>query len=232
MAADMLSTVVKPIHKEGYKFIPIFAAVTVVLFLIWQPLGWLGVGLTIWCYYFFRDPDRQTPVREGLLVSPADGVISLIEPAVPPAELDMGDQPLTRVSVFMNVFNCHVNRAPIAGRVAKISYRPGKFLNASLDKASVDNERNSMALELADGRKIAVVQIAGLVARRILCEVKEGQALQTGERFGMIRFGSRVDVYLPEGVEPLVALGQTMISAETVIADLTSAEPRRLAEVR
>ncbi len=232
MAADMLSTVVKPIHKEGYKFIPIFAAVTVVLFLIWQPLGWLGVGLTIWCYYFFRDPDRQTPVREGLLVSPADGVISLIEPAVPPAELDMGDQPLTRVSVFMNVFNCHVNRAPIAGRVAKISYRPGKFLNASLDKASVDNERNSMALELADGRKIAVVQIAGLVARRILCEVKEGQALQTGERFGMIRFGSRVDVYLPEGVEPLVALGQTMISAETVIADLTSAEPRRMAEVR
>ena len=232
MAADMLSTVVKPIHKEGYKFIPIFAAVTVVLFLIWQPLGWIGVGLTIWCYYFFRDPDRQTPVREGLLVSPADGVISLIEPAVPPAELEMGDQPLTRVSVFMNVFNCHVNRAPIAGRVAKISYRPGKFLNASLDKASVDNERNSMALELADGRKIAVVQIAGLVARRILCEVTEGQALQTGERFGMIRFGSRVDVYLPEGVEPLVALGQTMISAETVIADLTSTEPRRMAEVR
>ncbi|MFN4056571.1 MAG: phosphatidylserine decarboxylase [Roseinatronobacter sp.] len=232
MAADMLSTVVKPIHKEGYKFIPIFAAVTVVLFLIWQPLGWIGVGLTIWCYYFFRDPDRQTPVREGLLVSPADGVISLIEPAVPPAELEMGDQPLTRVSVFMNVFNCHVNRAPVAGRVAKISYRPGKFLNASLDKASVDNERNSMALELADGRKIAVVQIAGLVARRILCEVTEGQALQTGARFGMIRFGSRVDVYLPEGVEPLVALGQTMISAETVIADLTSVEPRRMAEVR
>ena len=207
MAADMLSTVVKPIHKEGYKFIPIFAVVTLVLFLIWQPLGWVGVCLTVWCYYFFRDPDRQTPVREGLLVSPADGVISLIEPAVPPAELDMGDQPLTRVSVFMNVFNCHVNRAPIAGRVAKIAYRPGKFLNASLDKASVDNERNSMALEMVDGRKIAVVQIAGLVARRILCEVEEGQMLDTGARFGMIRFGSRVDVYLPEGVQPLVALG-------------------------
>lgn len=232
MAADMLSTVVKPIHKEGYKFIPIFAVVTLVLFLIWQPLGWVGVCLTVWCYYFFRDPDRQTPVREGLLVSPADGVISLIEPAVPPAELDMGDQPLTRVSVFMNVFNCHVNRAPIAGRVAKIAYRPGKFLNASLDKASVDNERNSMALEMADGRKIAVVQIAGLVARRILCEVEEGQMLDTGARFGMIRFGSRVDVYLPEGVQPLVALGQTMISAETVIADLTSAEPRRMATIR
>ncbi|MCC5968088.1 MAG: phosphatidylserine decarboxylase [Natronohydrobacter sp.] len=232
MAQDMLSTVVKPIHKEGYKFISIFAVVTFVLFLIWQPLGWIGVGLTVWCYYFFRDPDRQTPIREGLLVSPADGVISLIEPAVPPAELEMGDQALTRVSVFMNVFNCHVNRAPIGGRITKIAYRPGKFLNASLDKASVDNERNSMAIEMADGRKIAVVQIAGLVARRILCEVEEGTELQTGERFGMIRFGSRVDVYLPEGVEPLVALGQVMISAETVIADLTSTEPRRIAEAR
>ncbi len=232
MAQDMLSTVVKPIHKEGYKFIAIFAGVSVLLFLLWQPLGWIGLGLTVWCYYFFRDPERQTPVREGLLVSPADGVISLIEPAVPPAELEMGDAPLTRVSVFMNVFNCHVNRAPIAGRVAKISYRPGKFLNASLDKASSDNERNSMVIEMADGRSIAVVQIAGLVARRILCEVAEGQTLATGERFGMIRFGSRVDVYLPEGVAPLVALGQTMISAETVIADLKSAEPRRMAEVR
>ena len=232
MAADMLSTVVKPIHKEGYKFIAIFAAVTVLLFLIWQPLGWIGVGLTVWCYYFFRDPERQTPVREGLMVSPADGVISLIEPAVPPVELGMGDQPLTRVSVFMNVFNCHVNRAPIAGRITKISYRPGKFLNASLDKASVDNERNSMVIEMEDGRQIAVVQIAGLVARRILCEVEEGQALETGERFGMIRFGSRVDVYLPDGVQPLVALGQVMISAETVIADLASSEPRRMAEAR
>ena len=232
MAQDMLSTVVKPIHKEGYKFISIFAVATLFLFWAWQPLGWIGVGLTVWCYYFFRDPERQTPIREGLLVSPADGVISLIEPAVPPAELEMGDQALTRVSVFMNVFNCHVNRAPIGGRISKIAYRPGKFLNASLDKASVDNERNSMAIEMADGRKIAVVQIAGLVARRILCEVQEGSDLQTGERFGMIRFGSRVDVYLPEGVQPLVALGQTMISAETVIADLTSTEPRRIAEAR
>ena len=232
MAADMLSTVVKPIHKEGYKFIGIFAAATLLLFLIWQPLGWVGVGLTIWCYYFFRDPERQTPVREGLLVSPADGVISLIEPAVPPAELEMGDQALTRVSVFMNVFNCHVNRAPIGGRITRIAYRPGKFLNASLDKASADNERNSLAIEMADGRKIAVVQIAGLVARRILCEVEEGQTIATGARFGMIRFGSRVDVYLPEGVEPMVALGQSMISAETVIADLASKEPRRIAEAR
>lgn len=232
MAEDMLATVVKPIHKEGYKFIPIFAGVTVLLFFLWQPLGWVGVALTVWCYYFFRDPDRQTPVREGLMVTPADGIVSLIEPAVPPAELEMGDAALTRVSVFMNVFDCHVNRAPIGGRVTKIAYRPGKFLNASLDKASEDNERNSMAIEMADGRKIAVVQIAGLVARRILCEVAEGQVLATGARFGMIRFGSRVDIYLPEGVQPLVAIGQTMVSAETVIADLTSLEPRRMAEIR
>ncbi|TVP97164.1 MAG: phosphatidylserine decarboxylase [Roseinatronobacter sp.] len=232
MAADMLSTVVKPIHKEGYKFIGIFAAVTLLLFVIWQPLGWIGVVLTVWCYYFFRDPERQTPIRDGLLVSPADGVISLIEPAIPPAELNMGSAALTRVSVFMNVFNCHVNRAPIGGKITNISYRAGKFFNASLDKASEQNERNSLAIEMEDGRKIAVVQIAGLVARRILCEVKEGDVLATGARFGMIRFGSRVDVYLPEGVEPLVALGQTMISAETVIADLYAQEPRRLAEAR
>ncbi len=232
MAADMLSTVVKPIHKEGYKFIGIFAAITLLLFVIWQPLGWIGVVLTVWCYYFFRDPERQTPTRDGLLVSPADGVISLIEPAIPPAELNMGSASLTRVSVFMNVFNCHVNRAPIGGKITNISYRAGKFFNASLDKASEQNERNSLAIEMEDGRKIAVVQIAGLVARRILCEVKEGEVLATGARFGMIRFGSRVDVYLPEGVEPLVALGQTMISAETVIADLYAQEPRRLAEAR
>ncbi len=230
MAADMLSTVVKPIHREGYKFITIFAAVTLVLFLIWQPLGWIGVGLTVWCYYFFRDPVRHVPLREGLLVSPADGVISLIEPAVPPVELGMGEAALTRVSVFMNVFNCHVNRAPIGGQIVKIAYRPGKFLNASLDKASEDNERNGLVLQMADGRQVGVVQIAGLVARRILCEVHEGDVLATGARFGMIRFGSRVDVYLPEGVEPMVALGQVMISGETVLADLSSTEPRRLAE--
>ncbi|PVH29900.1 phosphatidylserine decarboxylase [Pararhodobacter oceanensis] len=232
MSASMLSTVIKPVHREGYPFIAVFAGVTLVLFLIWQPLGWIGVVLTVWCYYFFRDPDRFTPQREGLLVSPADGVISLIEPAVPPAELGMGDNALTRVSVFMNVFNCHVNRTPIAGKISAVSYRPGKFLNASLDKASVDNERNSVAVEMADGRKIAVVQIAGLVARRIVCEVKPGDNLATGERFGMIRFGSRLDVYLPEGVNPLVALGQTMVAGETVLADLAADEARRTAEVR
>ena len=232
MSDSMLSTVIKPVHREGYPFIGIFAAVTLVLFLIWQPLGWIGVVLTVWCYYFFRDPDRYTPQREGLIVSPADGVISLIEPSVPPEELGMGPESLTRVSVFMNVFNCHVNRLPISGEITAVSYRPGKFLNASLDKASVDNERNSLAVRIADGRQIAVVQIAGLVARRIVCDVKPGAVLETGERFGMIRFGSRLDVYLPPGVVPMVALGQTMVAGETVLADLAADEPARTAEVR
>ncbi|MEZ5911634.1 MAG: phosphatidylserine decarboxylase [Paracoccaceae bacterium] len=224
----MLATVIKPMHPEGQKFVAIFAAVTLVLFLIWAPLGWIGVVLTVWCYYFFRDPPRVTPLRDGLVISPADGVVSLIEPAVPPAELGLDSGPLTRVSVFMNVFNCHVNRAPVPGEVAALAYRPGKFLNASLDKASEDNERMSMALTMADGRQIAVVQIAGLVARRIVSFVQEGQPLRTGERFGLIRFGSRVDVYLPEGVSPLVCVGQAMVAGETVLADLSSHEPRRV----
>jgi phosphatidylserine decarboxylase len=232
MSDSMLSTVIKPVHREGYPFIGIFVAVTLVLFLIWQPLGWVGVVLTVWCYYFFRDPERYTPQQPDLIISPADGVISLIEPAVPPVELGMGDAAMTRVSVFMNVFNCHVNRLPVAGKISAVSYRPGKFLNASLDKASVDNERNSVAVEMADGRKLAVVQIAGLVARRIVCDVKPGDVLETGERFGMIRFGSRLDVYLPDGVNPLVSLGQTMVAGETVLADLSFSGPARLAEVR
>ncbi len=223
----MRDTFIKPMHPEGRRFVAIFAAITVVLFLIWQPLGWLGVGATVWCYYFFRDPVRVTPVREGLVVSPADGVVSLIEPAVPPAELGMPDVPLTRVSVFMSVFNCHVNRAPVAGRVTAVAYRPGKFFNASLDKASTDNERNGLAIEMADGRTLAVVQIAGLVARRIVCFTAPERRLAAGERFGLIRFGSRLDVYLPEGSVPLVALGQTMIAGETVIADLASDEDTR-----
>ncbi|RLL65424.1 phosphatidylserine decarboxylase [Sinirhodobacter hankyongi] len=227
MSVSMLSTFIKPMHPEGRKFVAIFAGITLVLFLIWGPLGWLGTGLTVWCYYFFRDPVRVTPAREGLMVSPADGVVSLLEPAVPPAELGLGDAPMTRVSVFMSVFNCHVNRLPLAGRITRIAYRPGKFLNASLDKASSDNERNGLAVETADGRRYGVVQIAGLVARRILCEVKEGQALMSGERFGLIRFGSRLDIYLPEGVNPLVCIGQTMIAGETVIADLASDEAAR-----
>ncbi|MBL3563811.1 phosphatidylserine decarboxylase [Rhodovulum sulfidophilum] len=220
MSVSMLSTFVKPMHPEGRRFVAIAAGLTVLFFLIWSPLGWIGLGLTVWVYYFFRDPERVTPTRPGLMVSPADGIVSLLEPAVPPAELGLGDAPMTRVSVFMSVFNCHVNRLPAAGRVTAVAYRPGKFLNASLDKASEDNERNGLAVELADGRRYGVVQIAGLVARRILCWTAEGQSLATGERFGLIRFGSRLDIYLPEGGEPLVAIGQTMVAGETVIADL------------
>ncbi|ETA53877.1 phosphatidylserine decarboxylase [Ponticoccus alexandrii] len=225
----MRDTFLKPMHPEGRRFVAIFAAVTAALFLLSSVLGWMGVGLTIWCYYFFRDPARVTPIRDGLIVSPADGVVSLIEKAVPPSELGMTDQPLTRVSVFMSVFNCHVNRAPVAGRISAIAYRPGKFFNASLDKASADNERNSLCIDMADGRQIAVVQIAGLVARRIVCFSAQGDTLATGERFGLIRFGSRLDVYLPDGVPPLVSLGQTMVAGETVLADLTSDEPARSA---
>ena len=221
-------TVLKPMHPEGYRFVAIFAVVTLVLFLIWEPLGWIGLILTIWCYYFFRDPKRTVPLGDSLILSPADGVVSLIEPAVPPPELGMGPEPLTRVSVFMSVFNCHVNRMPAAGQIAAIAYRPGKFVSASLDKASADNERNSLAIDLPDGRKLAVVQIAGLVARRIVCFTKVGQNLRAGDRFGLIRFGSRLDVYLPPGVQPLVALGQTMIGGESIIADLTGAAPARL----
>ena len=227
----MTDTFIKPMHPEGRKFVAIFAAISVILALIWEPLGWLGLGLTVWCYYFFRDPKRATPTRDGLVISPADGIVSLIEKAVPPAELGMSDAPLTRVSVFMSVFNCHVNRAPIGGTVKAIAYRPGKFFNASMDKASSDNERNSLCIEMEDGCQIAVVQIAGLVARRIVCFTSEGSALKTGERFGLIRFGSRLDVYLPDGVHPMVNLGQTIVAGETVLADLTSKEDARVARL-
>lgn len=227
----MTDTFIKPMHREGIPFVAIFAAITLVLFLIWEPLGWIGVGLTVWCYYFFRDPKRAVPENRGLLVSPADGIVSMIVPAVPPVELGLGPDPMTRVSVFMSVFNCHVNRAPIAGKVTAVAYRPGKFLNASLDKASEDNERNALAIELPDGRRIAVVQIAGLVARRIVCWTNPGQSLRTGERFGLIRFGSRLDVYLPDGVEPQVAVGQTAVAGETVIALIGQDAPARAARM-
>lgn len=222
----MRDTFIKPMHPEGIKFVAIFAAITVVLFLFSNLLGWIGVGLTIWCYYFFRDPERVPPTREGLIVSPADGVVSLIEKAVPPQELGMPDEPLTRVSVFMSVFNCHVNRTPIEGEITAIAYRPGKFFNASLDKASADNERNSLRIRMTNGQDLAVVQIAGLVARRIVCFVKPGDMMQTAERFGLIRFGSRLDVYLPDGVVPLVSIGQTMIAGETVLAELNTSDER------
>lgn len=220
----MRDTFIKPMHPEGIRFVAIFAAVSAVLFLLSGFLGWIGVGLTVWCYYFFRDPERVPPKKERLIVSPADGIVSLIEKAVPPKELGMPEEPLTRVSVFMSVFNCHVNRTPIEGEITAVAYRPGKFFNASLDKASADNERNSLRIRMTNGQDLAVVQIAGLVARRIVCFVKPGDRMQTAERFGLIRFGSRLDVYLPDGVDPLVSVGQTMIAGETVLADLTLSE--------
>ena len=208
-----------PIHPEGYRFIGGFALASLILFWLWPPLGWLGTVLTLWCAYFFRDPIRVTPTAERLVVAPADGRVSLVTNAVPPPELRLGDKPLPRVSIFMSVFDCHVNRAPVAGRIERIAYTPGKFINADLDKASEDNERNALVIA-SPGGPIGVVQIAGLVARRILSWVKEGQEIAAGERFGMIRFGSRVDVYLPLGTTPLVAEGQTSLAGETVIADL------------
>jgi phosphatidylserine decarboxylase len=228
----MLRSVIAPLHPEGWKFVAIFGAVTLVLFWIWEPLGWLGVILTLWCAYFFRDPVRFTPLRAGLVIAPADGVIEPIVEAVPPSELGMGDQRRTRISIFMNVFDVHVNRSPVDGEVTAIDYRPGKFLNASLDKASIDNERNSLRIALDDGRDVAVVQIAGLVARRILCTARVGQRVLTGERFGMIRFGSRVDVYLADGMVPLVSAGQRALGGETVIADARATEPPRSAATR
>jgi phosphatidylserine decarboxylase len=216
----MMSTFVKPMHPEGRKFVAIFGAITVALFLLWEPLGWIGVGLTVWVYYFFRDPERVVPDEAGVMVSPADGIVSLLEPAVPPIELGLGDAQITRVSVFMSVFNCHVNRIPAAGRITTVAYHHGKFLNASLDKASEQNERNGLTVELPDGRQYGVVQIAGLVARRIMCWSEEDTQMQRGERFGLIRFGSRLDIYLPSGAEPSVKIGQTMIAGETIIAKL------------
>ena len=217
---NMMKAVAVPMHPEGRKFVAVFAAVTAALWLVWEPLFWLGLGLTIWCYYFFRDPVRSVAQRPGLILSPADGVVSLITKIVPPADMQLGDKPLTRVSVFMNVFNCHVNRAPMAGTVVAISYHHGKFLNASLDKASEHNERNSITIETADKTRIGVTQIAGLVARRIVCFTKVGAHLGVGERFGLIRFGSRLDIFLPEGVEPAVGLGQTAVAGETILARL------------
>jgi phosphatidylserine decarboxylase len=208
-----------PISPEGYPFIGIFAVVTLFLFWVWTPLGWAGTVLTIWCVLFFRDPPRVTPMRDGVIVAPADGMISMVTSAAPPRELGLGDKLLPRVSIFMSVFNCHINRSPATGRVEKIIYQPGKFFNADLDKASLDNERNSLVIATGAG-SVGVVQIAGLVARRIVCFVREGQNISAGERFGMIRFGSRLDVYLPEGVTPHVAVGQTAIGGETVLADL------------
>lgn len=215
---DSVRKVIVPIHKEGYVFIAIALVATIVLANLWTPFGWIGSIITLWICYFFRDPARVTPQQPSLVISPADGRISQIATALPPAELNLPAEPMTRISVFINVFDCHVNRSPVAGRVVKMAYTPGLFLNAELDKASDDNERNALAIETPAG-VVGVVQIAGLIARRIVPFVKEGDLLGAGERFGLIRFGSRVDVYLPAGIVPLVGEGQTAIAGETVLAE-------------
>jgi phosphatidylserine decarboxylase len=216
---DSFRKALTPIHKEGYIFIAIAAAATLVLGHLWTPFGWLGALVTLWICYFFRDPVRVTPQEEGLVISPADGRISRIARVLPPRELELPAEPMLCISVFMNVFDCHVNRAPIAGTIRRIHYTPGLFLNAELDKASEDNERNGLVIESCNAT-IGVVQIAGLIARRIVSFVKPGDVMQAGERFGLIRFGSRVDVYLPADTLVLVSEGQRTITGETVLADL------------
>ena len=221
-----------PIARAGWPFIGLFAAASMGLAVVAEPLEWIGAGLTLWCVWFFRDPERATPTGAGLVVAPADGVVQVVDEALPPPELDMGEAPRPRIGIFMNVFNVHVNRIPVDGEVATLGYRPGKFLNASFDKASEENERQAIRITTSDGCDIAVVQIAGLIARRILCSLDRGQRVRAGERFGMIRFGSRLDVYLPKGVAPLVAVGQTAVAGETVLADFGSDEADRGGEIR
>jgi phosphatidylserine decarboxylase len=219
----MLANFLIPVLDDGWRFIAIFAGVTFLAALTgiaW--LFWPMMLLTLWSVYFYRDPPRGVPQEEGLLIAPADGLVQMVVEAVPPAELGLGDQPLTRVSIFLSVFDVHINRAPCAGTVEVMAYRPGKFLNAAADKASEENERMALAFRRADGRLIGCVQIAGWVARRIVCYTKPGQAVSTGERFGHIRFGSRTDLYLPTGARLLVAAGQRMIGGETVMAELDS----------
>ena len=208
------------VRPEGHLFIVIFALITVVFFNMAQWLGWVGLILVVWCLYFFRDPDRVTPDNSNLVISPADGIIQMVTEASPPSELDMTENPMKRISIFMSVFDCHVNRSPINGNVIKDAYRPGKFLNATLDKASESNERRSLTIRTESGTEIAVVQIAGLIARRIISWTGEGRNLEAGERYGMIRFGSRLDIYLPLKSKILVLTGQRSIAGETPIAKL------------
>ncbi len=231
-----LSTVLTPIHAAGYPFIGGAAVLTLIMAVLWLPLGLLGLVVTLWVVYFFRDPVRTIPEDDRLILSPADGRVQSITQAPLPPELmgeeaagqngDGGPEPtLTRISIFLNIFDVHVNRIPVGGHVDKVVYTPGKFVNAALDKASVDNERSSFQITTRDGRRVIVTQIAGLVARRIICDVKSGQGVQAGGRFGLIRFGSRVDVYLPPDAVPRVCIGQRAIGGETVLADLASERP-------
>jgi phosphatidylserine decarboxylase len=207
------------IAQEGFNLIAIFAVVTIVLMFISVYLGFIGIVLTVWCVTFFRDPQRVTPQTDNLIIAPADGRIIIVDKVTPPEELGFTEKML-KISIFMNVFNVHVNRAPTSGVVEKILYIPGKFINASFDKASIHNERQSFIMNTTNGKKIAFVQIAGLVARRIVKFIEEGKSVKPGEKVGLIKFGSRVDVYLPANIVPLVSVGQTTIAGETILADL------------
>jgi len=216
-----------PIHPDGWRFIAAFAVATAILFWLVGPLGWIGLALTLWCAAFFRDPWRVSPQRAGLVLAPADGTVVTIDEAPPPAELEMGPAPMRRIGIFLSLLDVHINRCPAAGKVTKLAYRKGKFLNASFEKASAENERMAIRLKTADN-DIAVVQIAGLIARRIVCNLIEGQEVAAGQRFGLIRFGSRADLYLPLAAAHYAVKGQRMIGGETVIADLNAREAARL----
>ncbi len=219
---DSITSFFVPIHKDGYKFVAAFAVGALLLSWVSEPLGWIGVLATLWCAYFFRDPERFPPQGKGLVIAPADGRISAIEEVVSPKELDLDSEKRTRISIFLSVFDVHINRSPVAGKITKIVYVPGKFLNAELDKASEENERQCLTLETGNGTRVGCVQIAGLIARRIVTFVQQGATVDTGERFGLIRFGSRTDIYLPPGTKPVVRVGQTAIGGETILADMGS----------
>jgi phosphatidylserine decarboxylase len=216
-----------PLHPDGVKFAVGAIAIAVLCFLLWQPLGWLATLAALWVIYFFRDPWRVTPTRPGLIVSPADGLVVSLVSAAPPPELSMGSKAVPRVGVFLNLFDVHVARVPVGGKVADLHYVKGRFINASLDKASEHNERLAIRIAAEDGPDIAFVLIAGLVARRIVCDLRQGQQLARGERIGIIRFGSRVDIYCPPPYVPLVVPGQRVIAGETVLADRMVQEPPR-----
>ena len=226
---DTIAENLAPVHRDGHKFLFIGAGLALLFFLIWPPLAWILVIATLWIAYFFRDPDRVTPLREGLIIAPADGRISSVETVHPPAELGLGPEERVRISTFLSILDVHISRAPAAGRIVRSVYVPGAFFNAALDKASEENERRGFVIQRSDGSEIAVVMIAGLVARRIVAFVYEGDNLGVGERIGLIRFGSRVDVYLPPDQQALIAVGQLAVAGETVFADTQSDEEERVA---
>jgi phosphatidylserine decarboxylase len=224
---DTITDGIVPVHADGYKFLAVGAVVALLLFWLWPPGAWVAVLALAYVAYFFRDPPRVTPLREGLIVAPADGRVSSIERVRPPRELGLGDEPRIRISIFLSVFDVHIQRAPVAGRIVRSVYTPGTFLNAALDKASEENERRALVISAPAGVEVGVVQIAGLIARRIITFAQEGDSIGIGERFGLIRFGSRVDLYLPPGHGALVAVGQRAVGGETIMADLKSTEPER-----